>query len=145
LSLLRRDAATEISWCVRNGTGVVIYSPMESGLLSGTFSAERVAALPPTDWRATAREFTGEALRRNLALVDALRPVAARHGVSVAAAAVAWTLAWPGVTGAIVGARRPDQVAGWLPAASVELTGDDLDAIAATIRSLGAGSGPERP
>jgi aryl-alcohol dehydrogenase-like predicted oxidoreductase len=145
LSLLRRDAATEISWCAQNGTGVVVYSPMESGLLSGAFSADRVAALPPSDWRATAAEFTGAALQRNLALVDALRPVAARHGVSVAAVAVAWTLAWPGVTGAIVGARRPDQIADWLPAATVDLTGDDLDAIAAAIRSSGAGSGPARP
>jgi aryl-alcohol dehydrogenase-like predicted oxidoreductase len=145
LSLLRRDAATEISWCAGNGTGVVVYSPMESGLLSGTFSADRVAALPPTDWRATATEFTGAALLRNLALVEALRPVAARHGVSVAAVAVAWTLAWPGVTGAIVGARHPNQIADWLPAATVDLTGDDLDAIAAAIRSTGAGSGPVRP
>ena len=80
----------------------------ESGLLSGSFSAGRAAALPANDWRRTAREYTGERLARNLRLVDALRPVAARHGVTVAAVAIAWTFAWPGVTGAIVarGARH---------------------------------------
>jgi len=146
LSLLRRGAAgAEIPWCASNGTGVVVYSPMESGLLSGTFSRERIAALPDTDWRATAPDFTGERLDRNLALVDALRPIAARHGVPVAAVTVAWTLAWPGVTGAIVGARRPDQIDGWMEAVALELTGDDLDEIAAAIARTGAGTGPARP
>jgi aryl-alcohol dehydrogenase-like predicted oxidoreductase len=146
LSLLRRDAAeAEVAWCETHGTGVIGYSPMESGLLSGGFSAERAAALPDTDWRRTAAEFTGEALRRNLALVDAVRPVAARHGVPVAAVVIAWTLAWAGVTGAIVGARRPDQVDGWLPAAALRLTGADLDDIADAITATGAGTGPVRP
>ncbi|HEU4424045.1 MAG TPA: aldo/keto reductase [Pilimelia sp.] len=146
LSLLRRDAAgAEIPWCAVHGTGVIAYSPMESGLLSGGFSAERAAGLPQTDWRRTAPDFTGDALRRNLALVDAVRPVAARHGVPVAAVVVAWTLAWPGVTGAIVGARRPDQIDGWLPAASLRLTDADLDEIAAAIVATGAGTGPVRP
>jgi len=86
--------------------------------------------------------FTGDGLVRHLALVDRLRPVAARHGVPVAAVAVAWTLSWPGVTGAIVGARRPAQVDGWLPAAFPLLTGEDLDEVAAAVRDTGAGSGP---
>jgi hypothetical protein len=111
LSLLRRGAADVIGRCAARGTGVIVYSPMESGLLSGSFSAERVAALPANDWRRSASEYTGERLIRNLRFVDALRPVADRHDVSVAAIAVARTLAWPGVTGAIVGARRPAQVA----------------------------------
>jgi aryl-alcohol dehydrogenase-like predicted oxidoreductase len=146
LSLLRRDAAgAEIAWCAAHDTGVIAYSPMESGLLSGGFSAERAAALPVTDWRRTAAEFTGDALRRNLALVDAVRPIAARHGVPVAAVVVAWTLAWDGVTGAIVGARRPDQVDGWLPATGLRLTDADLDEIAAAIAATGAGTGPARP
>jgi aryl-alcohol dehydrogenase-like predicted oxidoreductase len=146
LSLLRRDAAgAEIPWCAANGTGVIVYSPLESGLLSGSFSQERAAALPPTDWRAGAPEFTGPRLRQNLALVEALRPVAARHGVSVAAIAVAWTLAWPGVTGAIVGARRPGQVDGWLAAATSQLTESDLDEIAVAIGHTGTGTGPARP
>jgi aryl-alcohol dehydrogenase-like predicted oxidoreductase len=89
------------------------------------------------------RIFQGDQLRRNLALADAL--LAARHRTAVAAIAVAWTLAWPGVTGAIVGARRPDQVDGWLPAGSLVLTPNDLDEIAAAIGKTGAGTGPARP
>jgi len=134
LSLLRRAAAdAEIPWCAANGTGVIVYSPLESGLLSGTFDTNRAASLPASDWRATAPEFTGFALRRNLALVDALRPIAARPGVGVAVVAIAWTLAQPGVTGAIVGARRPTQVDGWVPAAGLALTDADLAEIDAAI------------
>ena len=80
-----------------------------------------------------------------LALADALRPVAERHGVTPAAVAVAWTLAFPGVTGAIVGARSPEQVDGWLPAATLELKDDDLADIAAAIRGTDAGTGPACP
>lgn len=146
LSLLRRDVAgAEIPWCAEHDTGVIVYSPMESGLLSGGFTAERVAALPADDWRRTAPEFTGAALARNLSLVDRLGPVADRHRVPVAAVAVAWTLAWTGVTGAIVGARRPDQVDGWLPAASLRLSDGDLDEIAEALLVTGAGRGPTRP
>lgn len=76
---------------------------------------------------------------------DALRPIAQRHGVSVGAVAVAWTLAWPGVTGAIVGARSAEQVDGWIAAASVSLTTADLAEIAAGITKSGAGAGPVRP
>jgi aryl-alcohol dehydrogenase-like predicted oxidoreductase len=134
LSLVRRDAAyAEIPWCAANGTGVIIYSPLESGLLSGGFDANRAESLPASDWRATGREFTGAALRRNLALADALHPIADRHNVGVAAVAVGWTLAQPGVTGAIVGARHPAQVDGWLPAAQLTLTDQDLAEIDAAI------------
>ena len=94
---------------------------MQSGLLTGAMTAERAAGLPKDDWRSSHEDFTGDNLQRNLALAKALEPVAARHGVPVAAAAVAWTLSWPGVTGAIVGARTTEQVDGWLPAASVQL------------------------
>jgi aryl-alcohol dehydrogenase-like predicted oxidoreductase len=80
-----------------------------------------------------------------LALAEALHPVAERHGVIAAAVAVAWTLAFPGVTGAIVGARSPRQVDGWLPAATLELKDGDLSDIAAAIRATGAGSGPVSP
>ncbi len=127
LSLLRPGASeAEIPWCETNGTGVIVYSPLESGLLTGAFDAARVASLPPSDWRATGAQFTGVALLRNLAIVDAMRPIAARHEVSVASVAIAWTLAQPGVTGAIVGARRPGQVDGWVPAAALSLTEPDL-------------------
>jgi aryl-alcohol dehydrogenase-like predicted oxidoreductase len=118
---------------------------MQSGLLTGSFTAERAAKLGPDDWRSRSPDFQGDQLRRNLALADALRPIAGRHRTTVAAIAVAWTLAWPGVTGAIVGARRPDQVDGWLPAGLLVLTPDDLDEIAAAIAKTGAGTGPARP
>jgi len=145
-SAIRREVAVnELPWCAAHQTGVIVYSPMQSGLLTGAFSAERAAHLPADDWRSRSPFFTGEGLRQNLALAEALRPIAERHGVSVAAIAVAWTLAWPGVTGAIVGARRPGQVDGWLPAATLQLTAADLDEVAAAIRTTGAGTGPERP
>ncbi|WP_267596084.1 aldo/keto reductase [Carbonactinospora thermoautotrophica] len=144
-SAIRRSTAAEIRWCAEHDTGVIVYSPMQSGLLTGSFTRERAAALPADDWRSRNPDFQGEALERNLALAEALKPVAERHGVSVAAVAVAWTLAWPGVTGAIVGARRPQQVDGWLPAASLELTDADLDEIAQSIERTGAGEGPVRP
>ena len=146
LSMINRTQADAIAWCARNGTGVIVYSPMHSGLLTGTFSRERVESLPQDDWRRRSPDFTTN-LDRNLALADALRPIASRHGVTQAAVAVAWTLAWPGVTGAIVGARNPGQVDGWLPAASLRLTQDDLDDIAAAIERTGAGEAryaPER-
>jgi aryl-alcohol dehydrogenase-like predicted oxidoreductase len=141
----REVAAAEIPWCADHGTGVIAYSPMMSGLLTGRFSKERMASLDEGDWRHDFPEFQEPALSRNLALQDALRPIADRHDASVAAVAVAWTLAWPGVTAAIVGARSPAQVEGWIDAPDVGLTGDDLDAIAAAIASTGAGGGPLRP
>nr|WP_246211246.1 aldo/keto reductase [Phytoactinopolyspora alkaliphila] len=145
-SMIRRDAAADvIPWCEQHDTGVIVYSPMASGLLTGTFTTERAASLGPTDWRSRSSDFTGEGLQRNLALVDDLRPIAARKGVSVAALSVAWTLAFRGVTGAIVGARRPDQIDGWVPAADVALDEDDLDDIAAAIRSNGIGDELTRP
>jgi aryl-alcohol dehydrogenase-like predicted oxidoreductase len=143
-SAIRRDAAeTVIPWCAAHRTGVIVYSPMQAGLLSGGFSAERAAALPADDWRSRSPEFQGDKLQRNLALADALRPVAERHGTTVATVAIAWTLAWPGVTGAIVGARRPAQIDGWIDAARLELTAADLDEIAAALERTGAGTGPK--
>ncbi|HET6231980.1 MAG TPA: aldo/keto reductase [Longimicrobiaceae bacterium] len=145
-SAIRRETAlAELPWCEEHGTGVIVYSPMQSGLLTGSFTRERAANLPDDDWRRMSPDYEGEGLERNLALADALRPVAERHGTTVAAVAVAWTLAWPGVTAAIVGARDAKQVDGWIPAASLTLTNADLDEIAAGIRSSGAGEGPERP
>jgi aryl-alcohol dehydrogenase-like predicted oxidoreductase len=145
-SMIRRDvAASEIPWCQAHGVGVIVYSPMQSGLLTDAFSADRVAAMPQDDWRRRGPHFQEPNLGRNLALRDALRGVARRHGASVAAVAVAWTLAWPGVTGAIVGARSPEQVDGWIAAAGLRLAADDLAEIAAAIERTGAGSGPLRP
>ncbi len=145
-SLIRRDAAArEIPWCAAQGTGVIVYSPMQNGLLTDTFAAERVARLADDDWRKRSPRFQPPELGKSLALRDALRPIAERHGTSVAAVAVAWTLAWPGLSGAIVGARSPAQVDGWIAAARLELSPGDLDAIADASRRTGAGSGPARP
>jgi aryl-alcohol dehydrogenase-like predicted oxidoreductase len=143
-SAIARRAAAEIAWADAHATGVIVYSPLQSGLLSGAFSAGRVAALPVDDWRRTHADFT-TGLDANLDLVHAFVPVARRHNVPVAAIAVAWALAWPGITGAIVGARRPSQMGGWLPAAALRLTDIDLDEIADAINSTGAGAGPTRP
>ena len=138
LNLIRREAAAEvIPWCAAHGTGVIVYSPMASGLLTGSFTAERAAALDEGDWRRASPDFAGDGLRRNLALVDALRPVAERHDVSVGAVAIAWTLTTPGVTGAIVGARRPAQVDGWLPAAQLALDQRDLEEITTALDARG--------
>jgi aryl-alcohol dehydrogenase-like predicted oxidoreductase len=145
-NLIHRDAADDVlPWAHEHEAGAIVYSPMASGLLTGAFTAERAARLEPGDWRAGHPDFTGRALPANLALAGALRPAAERHGVTPAAVAIAWTLAFPGVTGAIVGARRPGQVDGWLPAATLELNEDDLAGIAAAVRATGAGTGPVTP
>lgn len=145
-SAIQRGAGGDlIPWCARNGTGVIVYSPMQSGLLTGRFSLERARALPADDWRARNAEFATPNIERNLALVEAFKPVAERHGATVAAVAAGWTLAWPGVTGAIVGARSAAQVDGLLGAAELELDSEDMDAIAEAIERSGAGFGPLRP
>jgi len=144
-SLVNRDAAGDvIPWCAEHETGVIVYSPMQSGLLTGRWSAERTASLDEGDWRRRSDEFNPPKLERNLALAAALEPIAQRQDVSVAAISVAWTLSWPGVTGAIVGGRSPEQVDGWVGAAEVELTDADLEEIVAAVESTGAGQGPIR-
>ncbi len=144
-AIQRGVAEAELPWCAEHRTGVIVYSPMQSGLLSGGFTTERAAGLAKDDWRSRNAEFTGANLARNLALVEALKPIAARHGISVGALAVAWTLAWPGVTGAIVGARSPQQVDGWLAAATTTLSQADLLEIAQALQDSGAGRGPRLP
>jgi aryl-alcohol dehydrogenase-like predicted oxidoreductase len=145
-SAIRRNvAAAELPWCAEHGTGVIVYSPMQSGLLSGRFTPERAAKLGADDWRSRNPDYQGEKLTKNLALADALKPIAQEHQTSVAAVAVAWTLAFRGVTGAIVGARSPEQVDGWLDAARLQLTAANLESIANVIESTGVGSGPARP
>jgi aryl-alcohol dehydrogenase-like predicted oxidoreductase len=129
-SLINRSAAREIAWCAANRTGVLCYSPLGSGLLTGSFDADRVRDLPAGDWRRTNGEFRPPRLEANLEVARRLEPVAERHGVPVAAVAVAWVLAVEGVTAAIVGARRPSQVDGWLPAGELRLTEADLAGLA---------------
>jgi aryl-alcohol dehydrogenase-like predicted oxidoreductase len=144
-SAINRSAAAELAWCAAHETGVIVYSPMQSGLLTGAFDERRAKALPADDWRSRSANFTDDGLQRNLKLAAALKPIAARHNTSVGAVAVAWTLAWPGVTSAIVGARSPDQVDGWADALTLELTAADVAEIGRAIDSTGAGSGPARP
>ena len=118
-SLISRDIEKEIlPYCAREEIGVIAYSPMASGLLTGKFSAERVAALPEDDFRSHSSQFQEPELSGNLAAADRLREVGERHGASPGATAVAWTLRGPVVTGAIVGFRRAGQVDGILPAAA---------------------------
>ncbi len=144
-SAIKREVGDkELAWCHQHNTGVIVYSPMQAGLLTGAFSKERVAALPKNDWRSRNAEFT-ENLDKNLAVAAAMEKVAKRYNVSTASVAVAWTLAWPGVTAAIVGARSPKQVDGWLAAASLELNAADMEEIGAVISASGAGVGPAKP
>ncbi len=145
-SLIRRQSAADvIPWSAAHGTGVIVYSPMQSGILTDDFSRERVERMPADDWRPRNVEFQEPRLNRNLRLRDALRPIAARHAVSVAAVAVAWTLSWRGVSGAIVGARSPDQVDGWIAAGSLTLEPRDLAEIASALERTQAGAGPTHP
>ena len=124
---------------------MICYSPMASGILTDTFSAARVAAMAADDWRRRPPSFNEPELSRNLSLRDALRPIAARHGATVAAVAVAWVTRWPGVSGAIVGARSPEQVDGWIGGATLTLADEDLADIADAVQATGAGEGPADP
>ncbi|HET6449100.1 MAG TPA: aldo/keto reductase [Conexibacter sp.] len=139
-SLIGRTAMSDvIPWAREHGTGVIAYSPMQSGLLTDGASLERVAKFEDGDWRIGAPEFTSPRLERNLALRDALKPIAARHGCSVAAVAVAWVAGVPGVTGAIVGGRSATQAHAWLAGGSVQLTDADRVEIDAALAQTRAG------
>jgi aryl-alcohol dehydrogenase-like predicted oxidoreductase len=145
-SLINRSAAErQIPWCAAHDTGVICYSPMQSGLLTERFSAERVSSFAKDDWRRASVQYQQPNLGRNLALRDALRPIANRYDTSVSSVAVAWVLKWPGVTGAIVGARKPEQIDDWIRAASINLTQRDLEEIKSALGRTDAGSGPIEP
>jgi aryl-alcohol dehydrogenase-like predicted oxidoreductase len=140
LSMLNRGARREIiPRCKRNGTGVIVYSPMQSGLLSGAFDRARLDSLPEDDWRWGSPHFQEPAFSRAMELVDYLRDAAARVGCSVTELAVAWTLAVPGVTAAIVGARTPEHVDGWIGASDIELPDEIMAQIEQAIVETGAG------
>lgn len=124
-----------LDYCKENNIGVIVYSPMESGLLTGKFSAEHMASLPDNDWRKTANQFTEPKFGLNLKLVEELRPIAERNGKSLAKLAIAWTLARHEVTAAIVGARRPSQIEGTIDAAKWQLSSDDLEVIHALLQN----------
>lgn len=143
LSLInRRILDTTMHWCAEHDTGSIVYSPMQAGILTGRWNEERRDALAPDDWRRKSGEYKSPAFERNLELVAGLSPIADELGCSMAELAIAWTLAQEGVSGAIVGARSPDQVDGWLRAGEVRLEPELLDRIAEAIGESGAGAGP---
>ena len=129
-NMLNRGVEEEIlPYCGENDIGVIVYSPMRSGLLTGKMTPERVANLPSDDWRRNADDFQEPRLPRNLELVGLLEEIGAEHGRSPGEVAIAWTLRHPAVTAAIVGGRRPDQVDGIIGAAELRLSEDELDRI----------------
>ena len=130
-SMLRREIEpTILPWCEAHRSGVIVYSPMQSGLLTGAWNHARLAALPADDWRRDKnRHFQEPLFSRNLRLVEVLRGIATRHGSTPGQVALAWTLRHPAVTAAIVGARRAGQLRELLPAAELKLNGADLAAI----------------
>ena len=131
-SMLRPAIEAEIlPFCLENGIGVINYSPMVSGLLTGRMSAERVAAMPADDWRRKAVEFNEPRLSRNLKLVEVLREIGSAHGVEPGVVAVAWTLHHPAITAAIVGGRSGEQVKGLAPALRFRLTDEEFARIGA--------------
>jgi aryl-alcohol dehydrogenase-like predicted oxidoreductase len=126
-SLIRRDIEkSQLPWCESEGVGVIVYSPMASGLLTGAMTRERIAALPKEDWRTKNEQFRDPKLAENLQLVEQLKAVGARHGRPAGQIAIAWTLRHPAVTAAIVGARNPRQVEQVVGAADLELTPQEV-------------------
>ena len=135
-SMLNRTAEAEIlPFCANNGIGVINYSPMQSGLLTGAMTRERVAKFPQDDFRRNAKQFQEPLLSRNLALADLLGRIGSRHDVNAGVVAVAWTLHNPAVTAAIVGARSPKQVDGTIAAASFRLSEKEFTDIGAALEA----------
>ncbi len=126
-SLVRREVdSAQLPWCQQHGVGAIVYSPMASGLLTGAMTRERIAALAESDWRRRNDQFQEPNLTENLKLVERLRAVGQRHGRSPGEVAIAWTLRQPSVTAAIVGARNPQQVGGFIHAMDFRLTPQEI-------------------
>lgn len=136
-SLVARQIEGEIlPHCDEHGIGVIVYSPLQSGLLTGKYNAESIAKLPDNDWRKDkSDQFKEPKLSANLALIEGLRKIADKHSASVAQVAIAWTLAHKAVTGAIVGARRLGQMVETSKAADLDLTQDDRDTIQGLLKA----------
>lgn len=133
-SLLERDVERDVlPYCLERQIGVIVYSPMYSGLLTGAMTRDRIARMPEDDWRKRDPQFQEPLLTRNLELVERLRQVAARYGRTPGEVAIAWTLRLPAVTGAIVGARSPEQVAGIIGAGEFRLTDEAAREIEAAL------------
>jgi aryl-alcohol dehydrogenase-like predicted oxidoreductase len=138
-SLVHREVENDIlPFCRREGIGVIVYSPMASGLLSGAMTRERAAALPKDDWRRQHPDFNEPHLSRHLALVEGLREIGGRQGRSPGEVAIAWTLRNPAVTGAIVGARNARQAEGVMRAGELRLREEDVLQIEASLGTVAA-------
>jgi len=144
-SLLRRDIENSIlPYALRQGIGVIVYSPMAAGLLSGAMTRERIAAMPADDWRSRHANFREPLLSRNLRIACLLREIGGRHGRSAGEVAIAWTLKNPAVTAAIVGMRNEKQVAGVIGAADLTLSEQEVSQIEEAWRLEGAMAGTPR-
>lgn len=129
-SMLRRDIEADIlPFCQKHNIGVINYSPMQSGLLTGAMTRERIQNMPEDDHRRNRKEFQEPALSHNLELAELLKEIGARHGVEAGVVAIAWTLHHPAVTAAIVGGRNAEQVRGILPAGSFRISEDEYSEI----------------
>ena len=127
-SMLRRDIESELlPYCDANSIGVIAYSPMQAGLLTGKFTSERVRDLPDNDWRKFNPYFTQPQLDKHLATVESLRPIAEELGITLSQLALAWILRRPEMTAAIAGARRPDQITETVKAGEIELSSDVIE------------------
>lgn len=126
-SMINRSVESEIlPFCAEHGIGVINYSPVQSGLLTGAMTPERVAAMPADDFRRNSKQFQQPRLSRNLDLAALLGDIGSRHGVSAGVVAIAWTLHHPAVTAAIVGGRSASQVDGVAPAEEFRLGEDEF-------------------
>ncbi len=134
-SLVKPNVENEIlPFCQENNIGVIVYSPMQSGLLTGKMTLERVANLPDDDWRKNSGEFQEPRLSRNLKLVEVLQHIGQQHDRTPGEVAIAWTLNNPAVTAAIVGGRNPKQVEGIIGASEFRLNQQELDQIGGFLR-----------
>jgi len=128
--MFKRDIETDIlPFCKKNNIGVIVYSPMQKGLLSGKFTPEKIAAMPGDDVRHKDPDFKMPNLAVNLKIIEELKGIAKRNGITLAQLAIAWTLREPEVTAAIAGARRKGQINETAPAADITLSKNDIDEI----------------
>lgn len=134
--LVRTAEQEQLPYCQQNGIGVIGYSPMRSGLLTGKMTAERVAAMPEDDHRQHVSDFQEPRLSKNLRLVELLREIGLPHGASPGEIAIAWTLRHPAITGSIVGMRNSGQATGVLGAAEIKLSDEELKRIEAMLQTL---------
>ena len=131
-SMIHREVEKELlnfCFCANNNIGVVVYSPIQRGLLTGKFSYERLAALPPDDHRRTNADFQEPRFSATLELVEGLKPIAKRKGITVAQLAIGWVLRRPEVTSAILGVRKPEQIEETVAGADVQLNKEEIEEI----------------